>query len=241
MLRELEQDIWVAEQPLRYFGLSIGARMTVIRREDEKLTVISPIRVNKDMGTKLDSLGTVTDIIAPNLYHYFFANQFKARYPTATFWAAPGLKGKEPDLLIDKVIQPLENSSTCGLETIFFEGFRTLGSGGFESLNECVFFHAASRTLILTDTAFHFDESSPLLTQFAFRVTGTYKQLSPSRLERIATTDKDNVRKSVQQILRWDFERVVVAHGSIVERQGKERFRLVSVSFRHLFIQATEV
>lgn len=225
MLRELEQDIWVAEQPLRYFGLSVGTRMTVIRREGEKLTVISPIRVNEDIAAQLDNLGTVTDIIAPNLYHHLFAGPFKARYSQATFWAAPGLKEKKPELLIDKVIEPHKSRTLCGLETIFFEGFRTLGSGGFELLNECVFFHAASRTLIVTDTAFHFDESSPLLTQFVFRVTGTYKQLSPSRLERIATTDKDNVRKSVQQILRWDFERVVVAHGSIVERQGKERFR----------------
>ena len=96
---------------------------------------------------------------------------------------------------------------------------------GFDSLNECVFFHSASRTLILTDAAFHFDESFPVITQFATRVLGGYKILSPSLLERIATTEKDKVRKSVEKILGWDFGRVIMAHGSIVEQNGKEKFK----------------
>jgi hypothetical protein len=100
-----------------------------------------------------------------------------------------------------------------------------LSFSGFDSLNECVFFHAASRTLILTDTAFHFDESFPALTQFATRVLGGYKRLSPSLLERIATTEKKKVRNSVAKILRWDFDRVIMAHGSIVEQNGKEKFQ----------------
>ncbi|MEM9152079.1 MAG: hypothetical protein AAGB19_16715 [Cyanobacteria bacterium P01_F01_bin.3] len=103
--------------------------------------------------------------------------------------------------------------------------FRTLSLGGFEALNECIFFHRENRTLILTDAAFHFNERSPLLTQLAFKITGSYDTLSPSLLECIATTEKGIVRKSVAQILQWDFERVVVAHGSIVGRNGKEKFR----------------
>mgnify|MGYP003897194089 CR=1 FL=1 len=77
-----------------------------------------------------------------------------------------------------------------------------------------MFFHAASRTLILTDTAFHFDESFPIITQFASQVIGGYKNLSSSILERVATKDKDKVRESVKKVLGWDFERVIVAHGS---------------------------
>ena len=39
MLRNIDQNIWVAEQPLRYFGLSIGTRMTVIRFTNGELAV----------------------------------------------------------------------------------------------------------------------------------------------------------------------------------------------------------
>ena len=96
---------------------------------------------------------------------------------------------KEPDLPIDKTIEATTGSLWNGIEHVRFDGFKTLGAGGFELLNECVFFHANSRTLILTDAAFHFDESFPSLTRFASRITGDYKRLSPSIFERIATAE----------------------------------------------------
>jgi hypothetical protein len=225
MLREIDRDIWVAEQPLRYFGLSVGTRMTVIRLINRELVVISPVQVSDTILSQLGELGTVKHIIAPNLYHYLFAANFKAFYPNATFWATPGLEVKKPDLLIDQIIKSGANDLWSGIEYVFFDGFRTLGLNGFDSLNECVFFHAVSRTLILTDTAFHFDESFPILTQLATRVLGGYKSLSPSLLERVATTEKEKVRKSVEQVLGWDFERVIMAHGSIIEQNGKEKFK----------------
>ncbi|NJM97406.1 MAG: DUF4336 domain-containing protein [Phormidesmis sp. RL_2_1] len=238
MFRKLDQNLWVAEQPLRYFGLSIGTRMTVIRLSTRELVVISPIQLNQTISHQLSEIGTVQHIIAPNLYHHFFAADYKTYYPEACFWAVPGLKEKKPTLAIDKTIEhsrsgsgqgPLRSGSGQGplwegIEHIFLDGFRTLGPSGFDSLNECVFFHTASRTLILTDTALHFDESFPLLTQFATRVIGGYKQLSPSLLEKIATTEKAKVRKAVEKVLLWDFERVVMAHGSVIEKHGKQQF-----------------
>ena len=225
MLREIDRDIWVAEQPLRYFGLNVGTRMTVIRLENRELLVISPIQVSDEMLSQLGEIGVVKHMIAPNLYHHLFAANFKMLYPSATFWAVPGLEIKKPDLLIDQIIKDDKNELWSGIEYVFLDGFRTLGLNGFDSLNEYVFFHAASRTLILTDAAFHFDESFPILTQLVAKVIGGYKRLSPSLLERIATTEKKKLRKSIQQILRWDFERVIMAHGSIIEHNGKEKFK----------------
>lgn len=225
MLREIDRDIWVAEQPFRYFGLSVGTRMTVIRLANHELAVICPIQISDEIVSQLGEIGTVRHIIAPNLYHYLFAANFKTLYPNGTFWAVPVLEVKKPDLAIDQIINSASNSLWDGLEYVFFNGFRTLGLSGVDSLNECVFFHAASRTLILTDTAFHFDDSFPGLTQFAARVLGGYKSLSPSLLERIATTEKQKVRQSVEKILGWDFERVIMAHGSIVEQNAKEKFK----------------
>jgi hypothetical protein len=225
MIREIDRDLWVAEQPLRYFGLSVGTRMTVIRLANQSLIVISPIQLNDNLFHQLNQLGTVSHIVAPNLYHYLFAAGFKKAYPNATFWAAPGLKDKKPNLAIDKTISQDATPMWNGIEHVLFDGFRTIGTGGFDSLNECVFFHSASRTLILTDTAFYFDESFPFLTQLATKVLGGYKSLCPSLLERIATTDKQSVRASVEQVLDWDFERVIMAHGSIIELGGKDKFK----------------
>ncbi len=225
MLRKIDEEIWVAEQPLRYLGLSIGTRMTVVRLANRELAVISPIQASDEIVSQISQLGTVKHIIAPNLYHYLFAASFKSLYPQATFWAAPGLEVKKPELSIDQIIKGSANDLWSGIEYVLFDGFRTLGLNGFDSLNECVFFHAVSRTLILTDTAVHFDESFPILTQLATRVLGGYKSLSPTLLERVATTEKKKVRKSVERVLGWDFERVIMAHGSIIEQNGKEKFK----------------
>ena len=77
MLREIDRNIWVAEQPLRYFGLSVGTRMTVIRLANSELVVISPIQVDNETIARLNDIGDVSHIIAPNLYHYLFASNFK--------------------------------------------------------------------------------------------------------------------------------------------------------------------
>lgn len=225
MLRSIDRGIWIAEQPLRYFGLSVGTRMTVVQLKNQELVVISPIQTNDILVKQLDEIGVVKHIIAPNLYHYLFAEQFKSLYPDAIFWAAPGLDVKKAELSIDRNIVDEIGNHWEGLRYIFFDGFRTMGLNGFDVLNEYVFFHEVSHTLILTDTAFHFDESFPLLTQLATRVLGGYKSLRPSLLEQMATKEKAKVKQSVMRVLAWDFSRVIVAHGSIVEQDGKEKFK----------------
>lgn len=225
MLREIDKNIWVAEQPLKYLGVDVGTRMTLIRLGTGELIVISPIQVDNDTINQINAIGDVSYIIAPNLYHHLFASSFKAIYPKAKLWAAPGLESKKSDLPIDKVISVNEKSILNQVEYLLFDGFKVFDLKGYSLLNECVFFHQASHTLILTDTAFHFDESFPLTTQLAARLIGSYKKLSPSLLERFASKEIEKVKQSVQKVLAWDFDRVIMAHGSIVESDAKRKFR----------------
>ena len=124
MIRELDRDIWVAEQPLRYFGLNVGTRMTIIRLPQGELAVISPIRPTPEMVAQIDKLGEIGHIIAPNLYHYLFAEDFKKLYPQALFWATSGLKLKKPNYSIDRTIGIDEGVLWDGIEPMFFDGFK---------------------------------------------------------------------------------------------------------------------
>jgi hypothetical protein len=54
MLRKIDESIWVAEQPLRYFGLSIGTRMTVVQLANCELAVISPIQMSDALVNHLN-------------------------------------------------------------------------------------------------------------------------------------------------------------------------------------------
>ncbi|MEL7225087.1 MAG: DUF4336 domain-containing protein [Cyanobacteria bacterium J06576_12] len=224
-LRNIAHNIWVAKQPLNYMGLNVGTRMTVIRLSNQRLVVISPIEPTEALEAELSSLGAVGHIIAPNLYHYLYAERFKACYPDAILWATDGLKQKKPSLPIDKTLQLDDSDLWHELELTFFGGLRTLGFNGFDSFNEWVFFHAASRTLVLTDAAFHYDAGFPFIEKLGARVLGCYEMLSPSVLEKVATKDRQQLKASVEKVLLWDFDRVIVAHGSVIERGGKELFR----------------
>ena len=199
--------------------------MTVIRLTNGELVVISPIQVNNATIQQLNEIGDVKHIIAPNLFHYLFLSNFKAIYPKAKLYATPDLKSKRPEISIDQVFESDRKNFLGEIEYLLFDGFETFVPSGASPLREYVFFHCASQTLILTDTAFHFDESFPLITQLAARVIGGYKKLRQSLLERFATREKEQVKQSVQKVLQWDFTRIIVAHGSIVEHNAKRQFR----------------
>ena len=222
MLKEIDNDIWVGEQPLKYWGLEVGTRMTVIRLTTNELIVISPIHADNTTIHQLNEIGNVAYIIAPNLYHHLFVSGFKVIYPEAQLWISPGLDSKRPLLSADRVITNDEGSIIEQVDYVLFNGFKVLDLTGPSILNEFVFFHRRSRTLILTDTAFHFDDNFPLKTRLAAKFLGVYGQLSPSLLEKLATKEKEKVKNSVQKILCWDFNRVIMAHGSIIKEDGKK-------------------
>ncbi|MEM9538419.1 MAG: DUF4336 domain-containing protein [Cyanobacteria bacterium P01_E01_bin.42] len=225
MLENLDRNIWVARKPSRYLGLEVGTRMTVIRCNNNDLILISPIAKDDNLIQEIDRLGRVKWIIAPNLYHHLFLSGFQENYPDAQLLAVPGLEKKRPDLAIAKILDPNQSSVADELESIFFEGFKVLDLTGVSLLNEFAFFHHKSKSLILTDTAFAFDETFPLLTRLAARFLRSYKQLSPSLLEKIATQEKDKVKISIQKVLKWNFKRVIVAHGNIIENEAKEQLK----------------
>ena len=43
MLRPLDEDIWIADASLRFGGIEVGARMTVVRLPDGRILLHSPI------------------------------------------------------------------------------------------------------------------------------------------------------------------------------------------------------
>jgi hypothetical protein len=226
MLKEIDKNIWVSERHFKFLGLEVGTRMTVIRLGNGELIVISPIDVDDITVQQINELGKVTAIVSPNCYHYLFLAKFKSIYPDAKIWAAPGLASKRPELTIDRT---LNEHGTIGnfdeIEYLLFAGFQTLGFGSTGILNEIVFLHRESRTLILTDTAFHFDANFPWQTRLAARIIGGDRQLEPTILEKLASRNKEQVKRSIQQVLCWDFHRVIMAHGSIIERDGKRQLK----------------
>lgn len=213
MLRRLADGVWVAERPQRFYGLPVGARMTVIRLDDGRLLLHSPLPLDAALRAELDALGPVAYAVAPNRVHHLYAGGVAGAYPGTRLWVAPGLPEKRPDLVHEAVLGDDAPAEWRGqLEQVFFRG------RPYE--NEVAFFHRASRTLVLCDLAFNFGPRDALSTRVLMKLLRSYGKLGPSKLDPLLIRDRALARASLERILAWDFDRVIVAHGDVQESGG---------------------
>jgi hypothetical protein len=217
-LRALADDLWVVERPQRFYGLEVGARMTVIRLAGGDLLLHSPVRLDPELRRGLDALGPVRYAVAPSRLHHLYAGELASAYPGTRLWIAPGLTAKRPDLRADGELgdeAPLEWRGQ--VDQAFFRG------RPYE--NEVVFLHRASRTLLVCDLAFNFGPTAAAPTRLLMRLVRSYGRFGPTTLDPLLIRDRAAARQSLERILAWDFDRVVVAHGDVLERGGHQALR----------------
>jgi hypothetical protein len=217
-LRALALDLWVAERPLRFLGMELGTRMTVLRLADGGLLLHSPVRLEPRLRAELDALGPVRTLVAPNRFHHLFVADYFAAYPDASGYAAPGLDQKRSDLRFHDVLDDEPPPLWAGqLDQLVFRAMPIL--------NEVVFFHPATRTLIITDLVFNVQRAESLIDRVLLQLDGVYRRVALGRVERLFIRDKRAARASIDRMLAWDFDRLVLAHGDVLERGGRDALR----------------
>jgi hypothetical protein len=219
MIEELADGIWTVAMALKLTGIEFGTRMTIVRVGDDGLVLISPCSIDDSLASGINALGTVRAVIAPNAFHHrYFADAIE-RYPGASRFFAEGVAKKVESTPTD--------TATLGADAdpIWSAELEQCKVEGAPRLNEVVFYHAASRTLVLTDLCFNFNPAPGGLEGIPLRLFGVHGRLAVSRLMRLLLKDRQKVRRVVQRILEWEFERIVVTHGAIVEEDGHALFR----------------
>lgn len=218
-MKQISENIWCAESTLKWYVLKFGVRMVVVRLPGGGLWLHSPIRIDDGLYIELNNLGNVEHIAAPSCFHHMFAREAKELFPEAKLWAAPGLEAKRKDIKFDAVLNRDEPGwrDTIDLEYI----------GGMPRINEVVFLHKPSRTLICSDFLFNIKEEDSLFMKILWKLSGTYKKFGQSREWRWMINNVfDNV-DSVNRILKWEFERIVMAHGEIIECNNQQLFEVI--------------
>ena len=209
-LERVAPGLHTLRRPLRFVGVEIGARMTALELEGG-LLLHSPLNVEP---TELGSLGAPRWVLAPNKLHHMFIGPWIER--GAEGWCAPGLPEKRPELTFSGVVT--ETCSPFGDEVLL------VPLSCFEFTNEVVLLHRPSRTLVVTDLVFNFGPDAPLFTKVAMFGSGVYPGCNCSVLERVGM-NRPAARRDLAQLLALDFDRLIPAHGEIVETGGKEALR----------------
>jgi hypothetical protein len=91
--------------------------------------------------------------------------------------------------------------------------------------NEVVFFHRRTRSLILADLALNVGAPGTWAEKFFYSLAGVWGRFGPARAFRASIKDRAALRASLDHILGWDFDRVIVGHGKNIESGGPAALR----------------
>ncbi len=215
----LPGKIYIVEYPIHYGGLDLFSRMTLVRLSDGKLWVHSPCNVDAKLKSEIDKLGKVTYILAPGDFHHLHVADFQNAYPNAETFLCPGLEKKRADLKFDWILGNQPDHRWHGeFEQVVIQGTRII--------SEVAFIHKTTRTLILVDLLENIGddythEAGALLKFWWKAVFHMWNNPKAAPEYQIAWGDKEIVRKGLEKILSWDFERIILAHGNLIETDAK--------------------
>lgn len=91
-LNKIDENIWNLEgDEVKMLMIPFQTRMTVIRLPENKLWLHSPVALNEKRISLVGELGDVSYIVAPNLFHHLFIENWLKRFPLAKLWGVEGL------------------------------------------------------------------------------------------------------------------------------------------------------
>ena len=85
---------------------------------------------------------------------------------------------------------------------------------------------------MIADLAFNFGNDAHWLLAWIMKFNGGLNHFGPSRFAKSMMKDRAAVRASLDHILSWDFDRIIVGHGDNVESHGGDVLRS-AFSFLH--------
>jgi hypothetical protein len=217
-LRALAPGLHVVEGPWGF----MGRRMTVLDTGDG-LAVHSAMRLHQADMAGLDALGPVRWILVPNPEHSSEASWYAARYPDARLLVPRECRGR----LERAGVGPIHGTLDDDWPGWFAGKLERVALRGTRLNPEVVFLHVATRTLVVCDMAFNMP-SAPMSAgvRLFMRLNDGLDRFGPTRVFRwFVIADRRKLAASLRPVWDWEFERVIVGHGDVVETGGKARLR----------------
>lgn len=216
-MKELGSGIWIFEGGVvSFFAMPYSTRMTVVRLSTGQLWIHSPIALTPALRLEIDALGDVAYLVAPNALHHLFLGDWQQVYPRAKSYGTEEVIQKRQDLRFDGELNAADHYPWGEeIEQVLFTGSK--------AMEECVFFHKASGTLVVTDLVENFSPNvfkpwQRVLARGVGILAPNGKMPVDWRLSFMF--GKKEARGHLQHILGWCPKTVVMAHGEVIENDG---------------------
>lgn len=209
-------SIWTTERPVWFSGVCMRARTTVVRLPSGALWVHSPCTPTDEMCAALDALGEVQWIIVPNRFHHLEAPATAARYPKARVVGPKSALARNARLSLALGLDDPEYvGSTPELVPVHL--------GGVPFLDETVFFHAASGSLIAADLLISACARDHWTWRIAARIWGRYEKVGTPPDVRWSTRASAAAAASIAQMRALPLQRILVAHADPITVQPAQK------------------
>lgn len=212
----ITENLWLLAYPLKMLGADLRRNVTVIRLRSGKLVIHSTGPFTPADVNAIRALGEPGWLLDGILRHDTFAKEGREAFPGIPYLAPEGFSEVVGFSTTPIVPAPVEwDGELLALEI-----------QGAPVARDTALLHVPSRTLILTELVFNFGDHQPIWTELLLRVAvGGEHHPGMSRPFKAGVKDEAAFKSSLETILAWDFDRVIVGHGDVIETDGKAKLR----------------
>lgn len=197
--------IWVAERPLWFSGVRLRSRTTVVRLSGGALWVHSPCPPSDAICAALDALGDVRWLVVPNRFHHLQTPAMAARYPNAVVVGPKSVEARNPLVRVGMgTDDPAYMRATPELTPVPLRGV--------PFLDETLFFHAPSGSLIVADLVMSACARDHWTWRMAARIWGRYEKVGTPPDVRLHARASMAVAESIAQLRALPVQRILMAH-----------------------------
>ncbi len=218
-LQPFGDNIWIMKgDDVRMYGiLPFTTRMTIVRLQSGGIWLHSPVLPTPERHRAVEQLGPIEHLVAPNKIHSLGIEPWKSLCPSAKVWCSPAFNKRHPDIAVDAVLlDDVEIPWSGDIDHCLIDGHAVL--------DEVTFLHKPSKTLIITDfIQKHVAAGESWIWRGIKHLTGILGKNGGVPIDvKLSVRDKKAMRRSIETILSWDFDNLIIAHGHCLQDRAKE-------------------
>lgn len=213
------ENVWLYDgETVQWHGMPYTTRMTVIETPGKKLWIHSPAKITDAVLEDITALGEPTWLVSPNKIHHLYLTQWQEMFPEAYLYASPGLMKKRKDLCFHKrLLDAPELDWAAEIDQLIFRGSPLM--------EEVVFFHRSSGTLILADLIENFSPGHFRgIRKVVAKASGIISPNGQTPLDwRLSFCfGKRRAKASFHRMLAWQPQRIILAHGECIDADATQ-------------------
>lgn len=208
--QQITEDVLLLSFPWRPFGIDFKRNVTVLRLSDGRLVIHSTAPFTTNDIEDIRRFGEPSWLVEATPMHDTFAKKGRPAFPNLPYLAPDGFNKAIPTEPLD----PPPSEWKGEIDVLKIDEDKT---------REHLFFHRRSRTLVVADLFFSFPEDTRGWPRFFARHVMRLPRLFGISLffRLLMMGDREAFGRSMQAMLEWDFDRLIVGHWKTIETDAK--------------------